>query len=45
MRDGVAAPVLDVLGCVVMPRTWWHDTLEWRGVRYRVLRGGRLEPW
>ncbi|MBE7503403.1 MAG: glycosyltransferase [Verrucomicrobiales bacterium] len=38
------APVKDLLGAVLWAWAFLGQTIEWRGERYRVRRGGRLEP-
>jgi ceramide glucosyltransferase len=37
------APLWDVWAFVVWVAGWVGDTVEWRGVRYRLTRDGRLE--
>jgi ceramide glucosyltransferase len=37
------APVKDLLGAVLWALSFLGQTIEWRGERYRVRRGGRLD--
>lgn len=39
------APVKDLLGAVLWVLAFVGNTVEWRGERYRVRRGGSLEAW
>ncbi|MCZ7635573.1 MAG: glycosyltransferase [Verrucomicrobia bacterium] len=38
------APVKDLLAAALWAWSFLGQTIEWRGERYRVRRGGRLEP-
>jgi len=37
------APVKDLLAAAVWALSFLGNSVEWRGQRYRVLRGGKLE--
>ena len=38
-------PVKDLMGAAIWACAFFGSTVTWRGVRYRVLRGGKLHPW
>lgn len=37
-------PVADLLVALMLPMALVHPVIDWRGMRYRVARGGRLVP-
>ncbi len=37
------APVKDLLNAAIWAASFWGNHVEWRGQRYRILPGGRLE--
>ena len=38
-------PIKDLMGAAIWGCAFFGSTVTWRGVRYRVLRGGTLRPW
>ena len=43
-RDAWLVPMKDLLQAALWALSFLSSQIEWRGARYRVLRGGKLQP-